>query len=85
MMDFTSLVIITVLVTVGGSEAKRVTTGKPPDLSPVLGGFLLGLILFLLGIASEEITKDLCYLIIVSSLIINGTAVGTALNAKKKG
>lgn len=82
-MDFTSLVIITVVVTVGGSEAKRVTTGESVELTPVLGGFLLGMILFLVGIGSEEITTDICYLIIVSSLIINGAAISSALTAKK--
>lgn len=81
-MNLNTLIIVTVFVAVGGAEAKRVTTGQPVKLSPVVAGFLLGMLLFIGGLLSDELTEDFCYLIIVSSLIVNGTSVATVLTAK---
>lgn len=80
-MNLTTLIVVTVLVTVGGAEAKRVTNQQPVTMSPAVAGFLLGMILFIVGLFSDEITEDFCYLIIVSSLIVNGTSIATALTA----
>lgn len=83
MNDYTSLVILAVFLTVGGTEVNRVAHGKPITLSPVLAGFLLGLMLFILGLVSEPLATKFVYLIIVAGLLINGTATFTALNPKK--
>lgn len=78
-MDFTSLVIITVLGTVGSTEAKYVIHGTTPQFHPVVSGFLLGTLLFIGGLVSEDITRKICYLILVAALIMNGPDLFKAL------
>jgi hypothetical protein len=83
MRDYTSLVILAVALTVGGTEINRLTNQKPVSLSPVLGGFLLGLMLFILGLVNETLATRFVYLVIVAGLLINGTATFKAITPKK--
>lgn len=71
-MSFTGLVFITSATAVAGAEAKNIVKGEPLEMKPVIGGFTLGVFLFAAGIVNEKIAAYLCYLIIVSSLVING-------------
>lgn len=80
MSDYTSLVILTTFIAVGTTETKRYVTGQGPNLQPVLGGFFLGMILFILGMLSTNVASKFCYLIIASTLLVNGAATFTALS-----
>ena len=53
-------------------------------MSPVLGGFALGLFLFAAGIASERLASMLCLLFVVGSLLINGQNLFALLNSLTK-
>jgi len=96
MPDFTATVITTVVVVVAGAEVTRLANTKynaenPKQpakkvstvMAPVIGGFALGLFLFAAGIASEYLASLLCLLLILSSLLINGQDLFTALNPAK--
>jgi hypothetical protein len=58
------------------------SVGDP--MSPVLGGFALGLFLFAAGIAHERLATMLCLLIVISSLLINGHALFSTLTSITK-
>ena len=73
------LVITTVLITVGGAEAKSFVTGKGPTFHPVLSGFIVGLFLLVIGMTSQNLGQKLCYLVIAFSLITNGASIATTL------
>lgn len=83
-MDYTTTSFLTVLVVVGGAEASRITQGKPLVFKPVVSGFLLGLFLFVFGIASEQVATKICYLIIVASLLANGIPLVNAVSKQIK-
>lgn len=83
-MDYTTTSVLTVLVVVGGTEAARITQGKPLVLKPVVSGFLLGLFLFTFGILSETLATKVCYLIIVASLLVNGIPLVNAISKQTK-
>ena len=82
-MDYTTTVVLTVLVVVGGTEAKQVYTGKPLELKPVVSGFLLGIFLFTFGLLSESLATKLSYLVIAASLLINGVPLLQAMSGTK--
>lgn len=73
------LAIMTVLVTVGSTEANRIVNGKPMNISPVLGGFVLGIFLFAFLMVNPKLGSKFCYLIIISALLINGGGLTKAL------
>jgi len=75
MPNFTSLAMVTSVVTTGATEAALLKKGKPPTMKPVIGGFLLGLFLFGLGMVNERIGTLFCYLIIVGALLVNGASL----------
>lgn len=88
MSDFTGMAFTTVAIAVGSTEAKRVADmkwntdnphAKPRDLvpvmTPVLGGFVLGIFLFAFGMVNEYLANLFCILIIVGSLLTNGVAM----------
>ena len=93
MPSYTSTALTTVLVVVGGAEVTRLARQKqnadhpawkqweiPSAMSPVLGGFALGLFLFAFGIASERLATLFCLLVVIGSLMINGTALFNMFN-----
>lgn len=84
-MNFPTLVLSTVLVAAGSTEANRITTGKSLAFKPVIGGFILGILLFLLATLSEDLASKFCYLIIVAALLVNGKAVFGAFTTVSKG
>lgn len=79
MSDFASLVMLTCFITVAGTEGNRVVNKKDFGLNPVLGGFFLGLALFIFGLISENLATKFCYLVLVTGLLINGASVFNAL------
>lgn len=87
MSNFTGTAFTTVAVVVGTTELRRVAdqkwnTDNPksvprellPVMTPVLGGFVLGIFLFAFGMVSEYLASLFCILIIVSALAVNGSA-----------
>lgn len=75
MSNFTGLAMVTSTIAVGATEAALVKKGAGPSMRPVIGGFLLGLFLFAVGIVNEQIGTLFCYLIIVGALLINGASL----------
>ena len=75
MIPYTPLAMTTVLVAVGGAEATRLSKKEPLGMSPVIGGFALGIFLFALGMITEDLASKLCLLIIVAALLKNGKAL----------
>jgi hypothetical protein len=78
-MDYTTLAVATVITAVGGAEAKRITDKQPLTVSPVLGGFTLGIFLFAFGMVNETLATKFSVLIIIASLLINGKPLFTLL------
>jgi hypothetical protein len=91
--DFTGMAFTTVAVVVGTTELRRVAdqkwnTANPkavqrkllPVMSPVIGGFVLGVFLFALGMVNEYLANLFCILLIVSALLINGISVFSLFN-----
>lgn len=96
MPNYTSTVLGTVVVVVGGAQVTRLANQKynasapraarkpvADPMSPVLAGFALGLFLFAAGIASERLASMLCLLIVVTSLLVNGRNLFSLLSALK--
>lgn len=95
MSSYTLTAVATVAVAVAGAEVSRLAAIKhnadhPRDvrpvigtMSPVLGGFALGLFLFAAGIASERLATMFCLLIVVASLLVNGQALFSVLTPSK--
>lgn len=78
------LAVTTVVVAVGSTEASRVVQGKNMAMSPVIGGFILGMFLFAFGMVNQQLAAKFCYLIIVSALLINGASLAKALTPRKE-
>lgn len=77
------LAILTVVVTVGSTEANRVMNGKEQTGSPIIGGFILGIFLFAFMAVNPSLGSKFCYLIIISALLLNGNGLAKALNPKR--
>ena len=82
-MDYTTTAVLTVLVVVGGTEAKGLIKGQAPTLKPIVSGFLLGLFLFTFGLLSESLATKVCYLIVAASLLVNGLPLIQAVSGVK--
>ena len=78
------LAVTTVVVAVGSTEASRIVQGKPMAMSPVIGGFVLGMFLFAFGMVNADLAKKFCILIIISALLINGANLAKALNPSER-
>lgn len=78
-----TLTITTVLVTVVSGELRSFTKSKSFDMKPVIGGFLLGIFLYLLAEVSPALAKPLSALIIITAIVVNGNGIATALNIQK--
>lgn len=74
-----SLVIMTCVVVVALTEVKSVSSGSGLTGRPVLGGFLLGVLLFAFESINSEVTRKLCILIMVAALLYNGNTIAKAL------
>lgn len=83
-MDYSTTAVLTVLVVVGSTEATALIKGKPPTLKPVVSGFLLGLFLFTFGLLSEPLATKVCYLVVATSLLVNGIPLIQAVSGVKK-
>jgi hypothetical protein len=89
MPNYTLTAVTAVTVVVAGAEVSRlaaIKAGKPNNttvMGPVLGGFTLGLFLFAAGIANEYLASLFCLLLIIGSLLVNGTALFTVLTPAK--
>jgi uncharacterized membrane protein YdcZ (DUF606 family) len=77
------LIIISVLVAVGSNEAAKVAKGNGFAITPVLGGFLLGAFLFVIEDVNPKLGNAFAVLVLVSSLLVNGQALFTAINPTK--
>lgn len=77
-------VLLTVLLVVGSGELKRtVTHSTESAFHPVLAGFILGTLLYIIGLANAGFAEKLCYLFIAFALIANGGVIITAANTNK--
>lgn len=73
--DVTSLAMTTALIVAGSTEASLIKRKKAPTMKPVIGAFILGTFLMVIGMASPDITVKFCWLIIVSALLVNGASL----------
>ena len=93
MSDNTLLIMTTAgVATIGGVISETLTvkydpkTTKSkvsfgaPKMKPVIAGFFVGLFLFGMNAVSDEVTRAMCILIIVGTLILRGPAMLTAIN-----
>lgn len=74
-MNYTSLAMgaaITVGVT---AEAKHLVVDKKLAGKPVIAAFVLGVFLFIFGMASQPLASKFCYLIIITAVLVNGNQV----------
>ncbi len=78
-----SLSLITVVTVVGLTEVTSVSKGKGFKLEPVIAGFLLGIMLFALDSVNPKVSRSLCGLIIVVTLIYNGSSLAAILGQTK--
>lgn len=79
-MDYESLVVTTVAVMVGSTEAKSVVTQKKLTGKPVVAGFGLGVFLFIIGIARQDLGVKFCWFIMITAILINGGPLFSALS-----
>ena len=80
-MNGQNMIWTTVAVASGSALGADYYEGKPVSGKIILGGFGLGLVLSLANLASERVTVALSWVIILSSLLVNG---GRILNARGK-
>lgn len=83
-MKYTGLVMLTVMVAVGSTEAKNLITQQKLTIQPIIGGFLLGIFLFIFGMINAELGSKFAYLAIVAALLTNGVPAFQALTPNKK-
>jgi Na+-transporting NADH:ubiquinone oxidoreductase subunit NqrD len=79
-MDYESLVVTTCAVMVGSTEVKSIVMDKKLTAKPVVAGFGLGVFLFIIGIAREDLGVKFCWFIIITALLINGGPLFSALS-----
>ena len=82
-MKYTGLVLLTVIVAVGSTEAKNLMTKQTLTMKPVIGGFLLGVFLFIFGMLNESLGTKFAQLTIVAALLANGVPTFQALTPNK--
>jgi hypothetical protein len=71
-MGYTALAVTTAVIAAGSAEAKLLAEKKPMEMKPVIGGFILGLFLFAFGMVNENVATKVCYLVIVTAILMNG-------------
>lgn len=83
------MALITVGVAVGSAEYASVSKGHGFIMKPVIAGFGLGVVILLVYAASPQLGAALAWLIIVGSILRNGTALlqgaATVVSPNKKG
>lgn len=78
-MSYTTLAITTSVVAVASAEAKNLADKQPLAMKPVIGGFILGLFLFAFGMVNENVATKVCYLVIVTAILMNGVKLFSIL------
>lgn len=79
-MDYQNLVLTTAVVVGGSAEIRSAVVDKKLTAKPILAVFALGIFLYIMGMASENVASKFCYLIIVTALLVNGQPLFNALN-----
>jgi hypothetical protein len=79
-----NLVMVTAVIVGASAEVKSAVVDKKLSARPVLGVFALGIFLYILGMASQDLATKFCYLVIIAALLVNGAPVFEALNPQPK-
>lgn len=79
-MNYQSLVMMTAAVVVASAEAKSIAVDKKLTGRPVIGGFALGIFLFIFGMASQNVGAKFCYLVLITAILKNGDFLIAAIN-----
>lgn len=79
-----TLTIVTVLVAVSAGELRSYKANGKPAMRPVIAGFLLGILLYILGEISPALAKPFAVLVILSVTVVNGSAIADLFNSPKK-
>lgn len=69
----TSVVVATGVTLIADQQQSKLT------MRPIIGGWILGLILFLIATFDEDIAKMFAVLVLVTAVLMNGTKVFTAV------
>lgn len=67
--SYMSHIMTCVFIIVASTEAKRLLNKEKLSMRPVLGGFMLGIILFAIGTLNESLGKGMALIAVVSSLV----------------
>lgn len=76
--DISGITAVAVLTAVGGAEIALAVKGKAPTIKPVIGGFLLGATLLIIGSINSQLGEAFAILVIIGSLLTNGVAIFNA-------
>jgi membrane protein CcdC involved in cytochrome C biogenesis len=82
-MSYQNLVMTTAVVVAASAETKHITQDKKLVAKPIIAAFGLGIFLFILGMASENVGTKFCYLVMLTAILINGESLFAALTPKK--
>lgn len=78
-MNYETLVMTTAAVMVGSAEAKSLVEEQKLHGAPVVAGFGLGIFLFIIGMARQDIGVKFCWFIMITAILVNGAALFKAL------
>lgn len=78
--DTNSLIMTSVVVTTGSTLLAQQQDSKL-TFKPIIGGWILGLVLFITATFADDLAKAFAILIMVTALLINGTKVFGAVNS----
>lgn len=67
--NYTAHVMMCVGIIVASTEAKRLLNKQKMEMRPVIGGFMLGIILFIIGSVHEPAGRAFAIIAVVSSLV----------------
>lgn len=72
--SYVTHVMLAVLIVVASTEAKHMLSGKKKlEMRPVIGGFLLGIFLFIIGAVHENTGRAFAVIAVLSALVTIGT------------
>lgn len=74
-----STIVSSLLVATSLTYVRQIIKKENLDVRPLVGAFVLGLGLFGIGMASEELAKSLAIIILITSVAMNGTALFNAV------
>jgi xanthine/uracil permease len=79
MAESNSIIMVSVVVTVGTTLVAEQQDSKL-TFKPIVGGWILGLILFTVATFADDLARLFAILIMVTALLVNGTKLFSVFN-----